>query len=65
MIIHDYCLSSGRKTAVNTCAYSRDGGLIAAALYDGSIQIWKNNPPFVSYNHASFLFINTIATVTL
>ena len=39
---------SGRKIAVNTCAYSRDGGLIAGALYDGSIQIWKNSPPFVS-----------------
>ncbi len=33
---------------MNTCAYSRDGGLIAGALYDGSIQIWKNSPPFVS-----------------
>ncbi|XP_064384798.1 WD repeat-containing protein 70-like isoform X2 [Halichondria panicea] len=36
----------GRKIAVNTCAYSRDGGLIAGALYDGSIQIWKNSSPF-------------------
>ena len=38
----------GRKAAVNTCAFNKDGSLIAGALYDGSIQVWKNSPPFVS-----------------
>ena len=47
----------GRKSAVNTCAYSRDGSLIAGALYDGSIQIWKNSPPFVSDLSSVLLYV--------
>ena len=38
----------GRKSAVSTCAFSRDGKMIAAGLVDGSIQLWKSNGPFVS-----------------
>ena len=38
----------GRKSAVNTCTFSRDGKMIAAGLADGSIQLWKSSGPFVS-----------------
>ena len=37
----------GRRSAVTTCAFSRDGKMIAAGLADGSIQLWKSNGPFV------------------
>jgi WD40 repeat protein len=36
----------GRKSAVSTCAFSRDGKLIAAGIMDGSIQLWKSSGPF-------------------
>ena len=38
----------GRKSAISTCSFSRDGKMIAAGLVDGSIQLWKSNGPFVS-----------------
>ena len=38
----------GRKSAISTCTFSRDGKMIAAGLVDGSIQLWKSNGPFVS-----------------
>ena len=37
----------GRKSAVTTCTFSRDGKLIAGAMADGSIQLWKSSGPFV------------------
>ena len=37
----------GRKTAVTTCAFTKDGKLIAGAMIDGSIQLWKSTGPYV------------------
>jgi WD40 repeat protein len=37
----------GRKTAVTTCCFSRDGKLVAGAGLDGSIQIWNAKGPLV------------------
>ena len=37
----------GRKSAVSTCTFTRDGKMIVAGLVDGSIQLWKSTGPFV------------------
>ncbi len=34
------------RVAVTTCAYSSDGGLIAAGLMDGTIQLWSATGKF-------------------
>ena len=39
----------GRKSAISTCSFSKDGKMIAAGLVDGSIQLWKSSGPFVSH----------------
>ena len=39
--------STGRKAAVTTCTFSRDGKLIAGAMVDGSIQLWNSSGPYV------------------
>ncbi|CAI8014425.1 WD repeat-containing protein 70 [Geodia barretti] len=36
----------GRKSAISTCTFSKDGKMIAAGLVDGSIQLWKSSGPF-------------------
>ncbi|CAI8054115.1 WD repeat-containing protein 70 [Geodia barretti] len=36
----------GRKSAISTCSFSKDGKMIAAGLVDGSIQLWKSSGPF-------------------
>ena len=38
----------GRRAAVTTCVFSRDGKMIAAGIGDGSLQLWKSSGPFVS-----------------
>ena len=40
----------GRRSAVSTCTFSKDGKLIAGAMIDGSIQLWKSKGPYVSEN---------------
>lgn len=44
----------GRKTAVTTCAFTKDSKLIAAATVDGSIQLWKSSGPFVRSTRQHF-----------
>lgn len=44
---HDY-LNIGKKSAVTTCTFSRDGKYIGAAQLDGSIVMWKSDGPYVS-----------------
>ena len=44
----------GRKTAVTTCAFTKDGKLIAGAMIDGSIQLWKSTGPYVCQHSPSF-----------
>ena len=39
----------GRKSAITTCTFTRDGKMIVGALADGSIQLWKSTGPFVSW----------------
>ncbi|XP_014213451.1 gastrulation defective protein 1 homolog [Copidosoma floridanum] len=39
---------SGVKTVPTTCAYSREGTVIAAGCMDGSIQMWDNRKNFVN-----------------
>ncbi len=54
-------LSTGRKTAVTTCTFTKDGKLIAGAMMDGSIQLWNSAGPYVSethvYHSSSFRFM--------
>ena len=33
---------------MSTCTFTRDGKLIAGAMVDGSIQLWKSAGPYVS-----------------
>lgn len=33
-------LAKPGRSAVTTCRYSHDGGLIGAGMYDGTIQLW-------------------------
>lgn len=40
--------SNGLKTQPTTCAYSRDGILVACACDDGSIQMWDHRKTFVN-----------------
>ncbi|CAH8520003.1 unnamed protein product [Schistosoma intercalatum] len=40
--------AQGRKTSPTSCAYSKDGQLIAAGCQDGSIQIWDTRKPLVN-----------------
>lgn len=42
---------NGLKTSPMTCAYSRDGNLIACACLDGSIQMWDHRRMFVNTSH--------------
>ena len=53
-----YVTHPGRKTAVTTCAFTKDGKLIAGAMIDGSIQLWKSTGPFVCQlpSHSAFPF---------
>lgn len=39
---------NGLKTTPSTCAFSRDGNLIACACVDGSIQMWDHRKMFVN-----------------
>lgn len=39
---------NGLRAAPTSCAYSRDGNLIACACNDGSIQMWDHRKMFVS-----------------
>lgn len=39
---------NGLKTIPTTCAYSRDGNLVACACMDGSIQMWDHRKMFVN-----------------
>lgn len=41
--------TSGKKTIPTTCAYSRDGNLVAAGCSDGCIQIWKHGNLYVRF----------------
>ena len=47
----DLCLdflSPGRRAAVSSCTFTKDGRkMIAGAMTDGSIQLWKNTGNFV------------------
>ncbi|KAK0406159.1 hypothetical protein QR680_018401 [Steinernema hermaphroditum] len=43
----------GKRANPTTCCYSRDGKLIAAGCYDGSILIWKNGNIFVNTAYAN------------
>ncbi|CAH8513187.1 unnamed protein product [Heterobilharzia americana] len=40
--------AQGRKTSPTSCAYTRDGQLIAAGCQDGSIQMWDTRKPLVN-----------------
>ncbi|XP_067010851.2 WD repeat-containing protein 70 [Anabrus simplex] len=39
---------NGLKTVPTSCAYSRDGNLVAAACVDGSLQMWDHRKQFVN-----------------
>lgn len=39
---------NGLKTVPTTCAYSRDGNLVACACMDGSLQLWDHRKLFVN-----------------
>ena len=43
--------SNGLKTVPFACTYNRDGTLIAAGCYDGSIQMWDTRKMFVHTTH--------------
>ena len=45
---------SGRRSAVSTCAFTKDGKFIAGAMLDGSIQLWKSAGPYVSHRNINF-----------
>ena len=45
---------SGRRSAVSTCAFTKDGKFIAGAMLDGSIQLWKSAGPYVSHRNLKF-----------
>lgn len=42
----------GARTKVNSCAYSTDGNLIAAACLDGAFHLYSTNSNFVRPNHS-------------
>ena len=37
---------------MSTCTFTKDGKLIAGAMQDGSIQLWKSAGPYVSVHVA-------------
>lgn len=41
----------GLKTHAHSCTFNRDGNLIAAGCYDGSIQMWDTRKMFVNTTH--------------
>lgn len=41
----------GLKTSPTCCTYNRDGSLIAAGCFDGSIQMWDTRKMFVNTTH--------------
>lgn len=58
--------AQGKKAEPNSCAYSRDGNLVACGCDDGSIQMWDHRKAFVNTTivgrncHASNNFISSI-----